>query len=228
MKIVFLNVWEGELLDAVTEFIREQSLDTDVFCFQEFSDKMSVATKDILFGYEKHSASKPEEGTVPFQLTTFVRKDIERVSSGILLKNLVGGGVAIYVQIQIGNNSVYVCNVHGISKPSEKSDTPIRLKQSKELIDFFEEKEGAVIIGGDFNLFSDTKSVQMFEENGYKDFIKDFSIKTTRNHYAWDIYPIPYYHSDYVFMKSDFLKIKNFSVLDNEISDHLPLILEVE
>ena len=228
MRIVFLNVWEGKLCDAVVEFIKEQSVNTDIFCFQELSDDIREITKDILSDYEMIFFRKIIDENEHFSQATFVRKNIQIQSSGILLGEKAVCGAAIYVEIKYHNQPLYICNLHGTSNPGKKIDTPERLKQSRVPIDFFKEKEASVIIGGDFNLFSDTKSVQMFEKNGYKNLINDFNIQTTRNHYAWDLYPEPYYHSDYVFVRSDSLNIMGFSVPQNEVSDHLPLILEIE
>lgn len=83
------------------------------------------------------------------------------------------------------------------------------------------------IIGGDFNMFPENESIRMFEKNGYQDLIKNFGIKTTRNRIAWEKYPeTPQYYSDYIFLKGD-LQIKTFSVPENEVSDHLAMILEI-
>jgi endonuclease/exonuclease/phosphatase family metal-dependent hydrolase len=84
------------------------------------------------------------------------------------------------------------------------------------------------IIGGDFNLLPETKSAQMFEENDYRSLIKEFRIRTTRNRLAWELYPNDkQYYADYVFV-SPGVNVKEFSVPENEISDHLALILRVE
>ena len=84
------------------------------------------------------------------------------------------------------------------------------------------------MIGGDFNLAPETKSIAMLTENGYRDLIKDFKIRTTRNRLAWEMYPeSKQYFSDYVFASPE-VKVKEFTVPENEISDHLPLILDIE
>lgn len=229
MKIVYLNVWHGKILDRVTKFIQEQSIDTDIFCFQEFSDEMIVATADSLSCYDEISARKPLENGEFYSLAIFMRKDFQRMSSGVLLGEQTACGFAVYAEIQFGANKMYVCNVHGISKPGEKLDTPDRLNQSQIIVDFFKEKKCPIVIGGDFNLFPDTKSMRMFEENGYKNLIKDFKIKTTRNHYVWDRYPNnPYRYSDYVLINSKSLDVKDFIVPNIKVSDHLPLILSIE
>jgi endonuclease/exonuclease/phosphatase family metal-dependent hydrolase len=106
-------------------------------------------------------------------------------------------------------------------------DTVERVRFSSDIIDFFKDKNAPVVIGGDFNLEPPTKSVGVFKEAGYRDLIDEHDIKTTRNHFAWDLYPgNELYYSDYVFV-NDKLKVKNFEVVDNEVSDHLPLIVEL-
>ena len=65
----------------------------------------------------------------------------------------------------------------------------------------------------------------MFEDNGYKNLIKEFKIPTTRNEISWAKYENKQLFADFVFVSPD-VKITNFSVPNNEISDHLPLILE--
>jgi endonuclease/exonuclease/phosphatase family metal-dependent hydrolase len=149
-------------------------------------------------------------------------------SHGTLLNEYSDCGLGLYTSLNIGGNNVYICNVHGIAKPGNKLDSVGRLRQSKELIDFFNDKKGMKIIGGDFNLLPDTKSIKTFEENGYRNLVKEFKIDTTRNHYSWDKYPdTKQYYADYVFVPQD-TSINTFEVIKNEISDHLPLILELK
>lgn len=228
MKIVFLNVWEGKLQDALAGFIKEQSVSTDIFCFQEFSGAMDGIATDVLSGYEKISAYKSIGKEDYFPQATFVHKNLDVLSFGVLLEKQAECGLAIYVQVPFGKGGLYVCNLHGTSEPGEKLDAPGRLRQSQTLVDYFK-KKGPVVVGGDFNLLPETKSIRMLEENGYRDLIKDFGIKTTRNHYAWDKYPeSPHYYSDYAFVNPATLTVKEFSVPNNEVSDHLPLILDIE
>ena len=74
-----------------------------------------------------------------------------------------------------------------------------------------------------------TKSIKMIKEAGYKNLIKDFGIKTTRNKLAWDQFPDEEKQNfaDYVFVSPE-IKVRKFSVPNLEISDHLPLILDFE
>lgn len=135
-------------------------------------------------------------------------------------------GCGIFALVRSGDREFFVCNFHGVAKPGDKLDTPKRVAQSEGLIQFFENKPGLKIIGGDFNLLPDTKSIRLFRENGYRDLIAEYHIPTTRNHFAWDLYPEKQLFSDYVFTSPE-VKIKTFSAPNIEISDHLPLIVEL-
>ena len=229
MKIIFLNTWDGTVKKEIERFITNHSKDTEIFCLQEIYEKMKVLCKDLFQEYMVASDYKHINDNESYFQNTYVRRDLSVISKKTLLKNTQGTGLAVYTQIQNGNKTLHVCNVHGVSQPGDKTDNKNRLQQSLEIINFFKEIKGLKIIGGDFNLEFDTQSVKMFEENGYKNLIKDFNIPTTRNRLTWEKYPEEgkQYFADYVFVSPD-VPIKEFSVPNIEISDHLPMILDIE
>ena len=228
MKVIFLNTWNGEISEGIADFIKEHSPSTEVFCFQEAYDKMQMMCKELLPNYRMIKVYKRLAEDNDFPQATYLRNDLELLSSALVLEKQQGTGLGIYTGIKMGNNIVHLCNFHGTARPGDKLDTPQRITQSQGLIDFFKDKNGPKIIGGDFNLLPETKSVSMFEENGYRDLIRDFKIRTTRNRLSWEMYPDnKQYYCDYVFVSPD-VNVREFSVPKNEISDHLPLILTVE
>lgn len=227
MKIIYLNTWWATVADPLRSFIRQEADNADIFCLQEATEDVKQLCRQELEGYEEVSDNKALSEIHTFSQSIFFRKNVNVVSSGTLMTEDLDTGLAIYVKVKSQSNSMYICNVHGSAYPGDKLDTPGRLKQSSSIIDFFKEKNIPAVVGGDFNLDPHTKSVAMFEENGYKNLIKDFNIDTTRNHLAWDRYPKnrqPF--SDYVFINNT-IAYKNFSVPKIEVSDHLPLILEI-
>lgn len=228
MRLVFLNTWYGEVSQPFVNFVKEQSLNTDVFCFQEAPEKLRWFLIDSLFGYAVRSDYKCIKGEDEFAISTYIKNGLKINSTKTLLINELNTGLCVYTKIQDDNKVINLCNVHGISQPGDKLDNPGRLKQSQTIIDFMKNIEGPKIIGGDFNLEFNTESVKMFEENGYINLIKEFKIPTTRNSLAWEEYPDnKQYFADYIFVSPD-IKVINFSVPNTEISDHLPLILEIE
>jgi endonuclease/exonuclease/phosphatase family metal-dependent hydrolase len=228
MKIIFLNTWEAEVPDAITAFLETQSRDTDVFCLQEVTEKMRRIAQRTLREHKEMTAEKQVAYENNFYQATYSKNSLPLLSSGTILQDEPGTGLGVYVKTSLNNNDLYLCNFHGTAQPTDKLDDPVRLRQSEKLIEFFKDKKGPTVIGGDFNLFPETKSIQMFRENGYRDLIKEFAITTTRNRLAWERYPESKQdYADYVFVSPE-ITVKSFSVPDLEISDHLPLILEIE
>lgn len=228
MKIIFLNAWDGKMEEAIAEFLREQSRDTDIFCLQETYGGSVPLWQDIFLNHKKFTADKHIVSDEDFAQSIYFREDMRVLSSQTLFDGERGCGLGIYLEIEYEGKILHICNFHGLAFPGDKLDTPNRLKQSQDLIDFMEKKNGLKIIGGDFNLLPNTRSVKMFEECGYRNLIEDFDIKMTRNHLAWDQFQgNKQYYADYVFVSQD-VQVENFSVIDNEVSDHLPLVLEIE
>jgi len=162
--------------------------------------------------------------------TVFIDKKLRLISSGkvSIYRQLTNDiGFMQYLELESANGRLWVGSIHGKTRPGTKNDTETRLKQSRTMIDFFENKEGLKIVGGDFNLNPNTKSVRMFEKAGYRNLIKDFGIKNTRNKLSWEQFHNFQHFADYVFI-SPKVKVINFEVPYMEISDHLPLILDFE
>jgi len=228
MKVIFLNTCNGKIREGIAAFIEQQAPDTEVFCFQEVYEEMRTFCTELLPNYRMIRGYKKLGEDNDFPQATYLRNDIPLLSSQLVLEKHPGTGLGVYTQINMRNTIIHLCNLHGTAIPGNKLDTPERINQSQGLIDFFEEKNGMKIIGGDFNLLPETKSARMFEENGYRSLIKDFGIRTTRNRLIWELYPNDkQYYSDYVFVSPE-VNVKEFSVPANEISDHLALVLRVD
>jgi len=243
MKIIFLNAWFGEAGKPFFDFIKEESSKTDVYCFSEIKPQLHLKLEEILKNF---NASYQEVfkivylGGVTEGESLFVKKGIEIGENGkkyIYRVTKNDAGALQYAKLKIGLKTLWVGNVHGKALPGSKFDTPARLMQSKKIIDLFGDKMIPRIIGGDFNLYPNTKSIKMFEEAGYRNLIKDFNIKNTRNRFAWEQaekhlngsgdYFGKQYFADYCFVSPE-VKVKNFEVPYLEVSDHFPLILDFE
>ncbi|KKP47200.1 MAG: hypothetical protein UR39_C0005G0013 [Candidatus Woesebacteria bacterium GW2011_GWA1_33_30] len=238
MKIIFLNCWQGKVWDNLSTFLKKQEKDTDTFCFVEVSPKLHSKFSDLLIGFNGVYESEKLKGLdgIEYGQSVFVRTgfDIQESKKISLYKNLSNDiGFMQVVDIQINDKSLLIANIHGMSNPGDKLDTLFRLKQSKIIIKHFIQKlKRPIIITGDFNLLPDTKSIKLFEKADYRNLIKEFKIKSTRNKIAWQHFKndpnfVKQYYADYCFVSKD-IKVKNFTVPDIEISDHLPLILEFE
>jgi endonuclease/exonuclease/phosphatase (EEP) superfamily protein YafD len=228
MKIIYLNTWDAEVFTPLSDFIKKHAQDTDVFCFQEVYGSMPALCDEVLKEYRKITAHKYVTEADDFYQAMYVRNNVEVVFSGEVLEDQKDVGLGVYVQIKQKHNDLYICNFHGISRPIDKRDTPERLKQSQDVINFFRDKEGPKVIGGDFNVFPSNPSIHLYPKSGYRDLIHDFKVTNTRNRLVWERYPEneKQYFSDYVFV-SDGVGVDTFTVPNVEVSDHLPLILEM-
>jgi endonuclease/exonuclease/phosphatase (EEP) superfamily protein YafD len=231
MRIIFLNSWFGKVGKPFFDFIKKEKEKTDVFCLMEFNED-SVKGIFNLSDWNKFGYKGTFLEILGFhdENVIFSRKKYSIIDSGSFNTTppvINETGIVQYIQVKFGDKNLTIANVHGISKPGEKFDTPERLGQSKKIIEHFKGMNGLKIIGGDFNLMPDTKSVKMFEKAGYKNLIKDFDIKNTRNELSWKQFNNYQYFADYVFVSPE-VKVKSFEVPYMEISDHLPQILEFE
>ncbi len=227
--MIFFNINDASVdKEGLINFINENKENTDIFCFQEVFSNSEKLLNELLSEFKKFINYKWVTAPDYFSQATFISSHCEFLSLKELLQDKPNLGSAIYTKIKSKGKELDLINFHGLSRPVDKLDCPERLEQSQYLIDFFKGVGGLKIIGGDFNLFINTKSVEIFEQTGYKNLIKDFDIKNTRNEVTWKKYPeSKQFFSDYVFSSSE-IKVPKFKVPYNEISDHLPMILEFD
>lgn len=122
-----------------------------------------------------------------------------------------------------------LAHAHGIYFPGIKLDTPQRLVQSQKIVEFLNQETGPKIFTGDLNLMPQTESIELIEQAGMKNLIKEFHITSTRSALNYAKYPANdrQYFADYMFVSPD-IKVVDFQVPTISISDHLPLMLQFE
>ena len=131
-----------------------------------------------------------------------------------------------YLSFTFDNKQFSVFNYHGTPYPlTHKLDAPNRLKQVKKAKNIIENKKGAKILVGDFNLLPATESLKILGQ-GMRNLIKEYQILRTRSNLS-PFYGGPNFQkfADYTFISKK-VKVSDFQVLEVEISDHLPMILE--
>jgi len=189
--------------------------------------------------------SMAEDGravTIPFGPATFARRTLpidERSATTIIhhLDHLdaAPGLHKIARPLQLTRvswqgRSLLVGNYHGLAQPGSKLDSDERLAQSTEirrvLADSQVNQDSTVVLIGDFNLLPETESIRMLECE-YRNLIAEHAISTTRSRLnPFFGKPGEQRFADYAFVSSG-VRVTSFEVPDVEISDHLPLILEV-
>lgn len=230
VKAVFLNIWHGKCRDELAAFIGREKVSTDIFCFQEADPDIREYLSTLLPGFARHTYDKPFEGRIRFTLATYVKKPLVVDMEHALLADIPDAGGALMTRIQALGTSLLVVNVHGISFPNSdnKLDTAGRIEQSKAIIVSLYGTNTPAIIGGDFNLLPESRSIRMFAQAGYRNLVLEYHIATTRNKLAWERFPgNEQYYADYVFT-NPMTPVRRFAVPQVEISDHLPLIVEFD
>ncbi len=238
MRIIFLNVDQGRTEDKLFGFIKRNSQHTDIFCFQELNKTKIDKIKKVLHGFNfiYHSKGdwKYKTRIINYGQGLFVKNEKMQVQSAHSINTYKGTNrepqcFTQLIEIRNGSGNFVIANIHGKVFPGNKLDTPTRILQSKKIIKSLENIKHPKIIGGDFNLLPNTKSIEIFEGDGYRNLIKEYKISTTRNKIAWERFSNreKQYFADYVFISPE-IKVSKFEVPNVEISDHLPLVLDFE
>lgn len=223
-------------MEKLAEFFRSKISETDIFCLTEVNPEILEPLKVIFDGYEPFYSEITNtdylNGGVEGQ-GIFVKKGIEvntYKKHFIYPVNFQDAGILETAIVKIDNKELMLGSVHAMAKPGTKNDTPLRIKQSENILNAFKSWVGPVVLGGDFNLNPDTESVSVFEKSGYTNLIKQYEVKDTRGPINRDIYKDSkegvQNFADYAFVNNK-VSIKSFSVPQLEASDHLPLILDI-
>lgn len=127
------------------------------------------------------------------------------------------------VDIRLSDKIMLSClNYHGIWS-RYKNDSEATISASKKIINLTMNQTNPTIICGDFNLFPNTKSITILN-NKFNNLINQLNIKTTRpssnelNHHERNVV-------DYIFVSNN-ISVHNFKVIDSDVSDHFPLVLD--
>jgi endonuclease/exonuclease/phosphatase family metal-dependent hydrolase len=249
MKLVTLNLWGGRVSQTYKEFFETYS-DINIWCFQEVlreTENTSMFKPVYIEGFEAHrnlfEQLKQYLGSFLgefcqirqdiFGLAVFFTKDIEIIEKGEMLvaknddESIPGGDMnhrkIQWFEIRIHNKKILLVNAHLTHRPEGKRDGEKRLKQSKVIVDFLNMFDCPKILVGDFNLLPDTKSIKMIEDAGMRNLIKEYEVSSTRT----ELYKKELRLADYIFVSSE-IKVNNFKVLPDVVSDHSPLYLDFE
>lgn len=249
MKVLSLNAWGGKAgTDGILEFLRKHE-DVDVFCLQEifdggeeyrgmpaarfsldqFDPELLKKVSAALPGHVAHF--RPHFGDV-FGLTTLVKKDLAVLEEGEVSiyrekgyysPENIGDQHRILQYVSLAEPACTVMNVHGLWNGLGKGDSDHRLAQSENILRYVREVRGPTVLVGDLNLRPETESIRMLEQAGMRNLIAEYGIASTRTSLYDSLEQEP--HADYAFV-TEGIKVKDFRVLPDEVSDHAALYLE--
>lgn len=195
----------GFFAPTFTGYDTEDSVDFDIAFGQATFIKKSIelVSQETIFVHGKFDHTPPAKIHIP---NVKVALDLPR---NIHL-----------VKIKVNRKEMLVGNLHGYWLPSSKSDTPESIRQMKIVKKVFSKFKGPKILCGDFNLRPDTESVRMLE-NDMKNLIIEYGVTNTRS----NLHKKTEKFADYIMVSND-VEINNFEVINKDISDHLPLMID--
>lgn len=122
-------------------------------------------------------------------------------------------------EIDVNGQMIQIANIHG-TYVKNRQDTDLTIMQSKFILEKMKKNNLPTIILGDFNVVPDTQSIAILN-NEYQNLNNAFNIQSTRPIHKGNV------NLDYVFIDSSF-KCTSLIVDEVDISDHYPLIAEIE
>jgi len=235
-----LNIWGGHVKSPLLDFIQTHR-EVDIFCFQEVYHnalyKISTEDREVSLNIfaELHKILSDHQAFFRpvveniYGLGMLVKKEMDVLEEGAILihdnPNYQGRGPAHsrnlqWLQYRIDNKVHSILNVHALWNGKGKTDTPERLAQSRRITEFIATLNTPKILCGDLNLRPNTESIKLLE-NGMNNLIKQYDVCSTRS----KLYEKEERYADYIFTSPD-IHINSFQVLNDEVSDHLPLLLD--
>lgn len=230
LKVLCLNIWHGgKLRDPMLEFIKAQ--DADILLLQEvfeevdlglsyshryfapeflhiFKDRQYVDGNAIFSKYPITSSS------VQFYFEPYgIGDETKRETYPFFPRTLQ------YAQIDVGGTTLNVYNTHGVWG-EDGGDNERRLAVSEKILEAIGDKQN-VMLGGDFNVCENTKSMLRLEDrliNVFKnERVTSFNILQKPSG-TYDKSVV-----DFIFVSKDFRVVSHASPNVN-ISDHLPMV----
>lgn len=151
----------------------------------------------------------------------FLKNKFEKITDWTIWPKNEAKSVQV-VDLELDNGKLRILNYHGIWT-KEKIGNKETLKACKKISQLATEVNYPTIITGDFNLFPDTKSIEVFKGR-FISLIDKYNIQTTRPKHN-ELSHLKRNVVDFIFISKQ-IKVKSFEVLDADVSDHLPLILD--
>lgn len=171
---------------------------------------------------------------------TFYKRDISLVEKKVFWLNKLDtpfpseensfeklGRNMLHLTLQKEERTFSIINTHLSWAPSPH-EQPYQREKNKQILPYLFSLTSPIIFSGDFNIQADQPTI--VEISGIlKNLITENSISNTlnpRTHRVKQLFP-PGLAVDYIFVSKD-IQIKNFRILDEDLSDHLGLTAEVE
>lgn len=134
------------------------------------------------------------------------------------------GRSVLITSLTVDGKQLQILNLHGVWTSDKQGDERTEA-QCRYIVEAAKRQNIPTIIVGDFNLLPSTPSVKIIDAH-YRNLVREYDIQTTTPDFRDEI-DEGGRAIDYIFV-SDQVKVKDFRVVDTNISDHLPLVLEFD
>lgn len=241
MKILQLNIWDGRVKGSLARFLEQN--DFDVICLQEATwgecdDKLrnfSLIVDEIkeITGLEYESRSSNwrmkifsdhevmEQGNVILSREEIINEKIELVHGQYdKIKSAIDFCEHAYtLQIVKLSSGIYVANHHGYWKPDPIGNETTVAAMHK-VAEHLKTIDGPLVMCGDLNIID--KSPAMRELDFLRDLTSENKIDNTLSGLKFD----GKVACDHILVNSG-VKVKEFRVLDDLVSDHKALMVDI-
>lgn len=244
MKLISLNTWGGRVHKALLEFFKDNQ-DIDIFCLQEIyhnapkplvedlGDRLNLLSEIVPLLPSHNLYFKPHVFD-HFGLAIFINKNIKVIKEGDIFVfkerkdrlndfNVNHARNLQFLDIETDNGIKTILNFHGLWNGKSKEDTEERMTQASNIAKYIRTISNPCILCGDFNLLPENKSLKIIEDTGMKNLIKEYKITSTRSSH----YKKPVKFADYALVSNN-IKINEFKVLQDEVSDHLAMYIDFD
>lgn len=241
MKILQLNAWGGKLgAQIISVLKREQA---DVVCLQEatrfpggrsflFEDIDSIArdsgydyiyfTEHIGYNFMRRTAQMGlailskhpfiSVDTLPLRLQ--YTKDFDLLDSDYNVQTLQ------HVNVKINEKIYNILNYHGYHIREHKDGSPETIRQCELIASHLSKLQNSIILCGDFNLSPESTSIAIIEKH-LQNHASQTKVSSTRTQLTNKTEVC-----DFIFSSKSFTP-HAFKVLDDVVSDHKALTLEI-
>ncbi|MBR2709453.1 endonuclease/exonuclease/phosphatase family protein [Candidatus Saccharibacteria bacterium] len=239
MKILQLNAWTGRMKGALKKFFEENEF--DVICLQEavwcdntLLENFAVTVDQIkeLSGLEydirganfeiEAFGTKVMQGNVILSREEIVDSRIEVVHGEVMelrsLEDMEREGYTLEFA-KLKNGVTIVCH-HGYWLPTPVGDE-VTVEVMRKVAGLIKEVGGPLVMCGDLNIIHDFPAMR--ELDFLRDLTDEYKIDNTLTGLKFG----GKVACDHILVSDD-VKVKNFGVLPDLISDHKPLVIETD
>lgn len=242
MKVLQLNIWGGRLGKEVIKLLNQE--DADVVCLQEAVSLSggngflieSLEQIQKVTGYEYVFFSpafgypmmnqKAQSGLAILSKHPFLNENniftrLDYIDNFDITESDYNIRSLQHVQIEHEGGVLNILNHHGHHVPGHKDGDEETLRQCGVIMDYIGKLSEPVVLCGDFNLHPTSGSLELINAT-LVNHAKITNVETTRNRFS------PKNEvCDYIFTSKG-LETKDFKVLDDVVSDHQALTVEIK